>query len=166
MNGDVPTESSAGLAGAAAADSEGVPEYAPWWQLLLANLYDWLALIGLLFVATAPWAMLSSGDAVSAGSLAFQLYLLALINAYFCFSWWRGGHTLGMRPWRVQLRQADGALPTVAQCQVRFWVAVLSWAVAGLGLVWQLGGKGTWHDIASSTRAVKVIIHTKPRAKA
>ncbi len=165
MNAKAQTGTVPGPENSTAEDAGLVPEYAPWWHLLLANLYDLLAIIGLLFVATAPWAMLSSGDAVTAGSLAFQLYLLALINAYFCFSWWRGGHTLGMRPWRMQIRRHDGALPTMVQCQIRFWMALLSWGVAGLGLFWQLGGKGTWHDIASSTRAVKVIIRKTPRPK-
>lgn len=126
----------------------------PLWKILLAGLYDWVALVGIFFVAALPWALVSPDGHVAAGSLAFQLYLLVIINAYFCLSWWRGGQTLGMRPWRMTIVNADGSKPTLASLQVRFWVAVASVGAAGMGMLWALGGRGTWHDLASKTHPI------------
>ncbi|MFK7955852.1 MAG: RDD family protein [Lysobacterales bacterium] len=123
-------------------------------KVLLANLYDVIALTGVAFVATLPWAMLSPDGHVAAGTWPFQLYLLALVNAYFSLSWWRGGQTLGMRPWRMRLQSQTGQSPRFTQTQVRFWVAILSWAAAGLGMLWGFSKGGSWHDRASRTRAV------------
>ncbi len=130
------------------------PEPASVVKILFANLYDAMALTGVAFVATLPWAMLSQDGHVAAGTWPFQLYLLALVNGYFTLSWWRGGQTLGMRPWRMRLQTPSGETPKFAQTQVRFWIAVLSWAACGLGVLWGMSGGGSWHDRASSTRAV------------
>ncbi len=133
-------------------------------KILMANLYDLVALTGMMFVAALPWAVLSSDGHVPAGSLPFQLYLLALINIYFCLSWCRGGQTLGMRPWRMYIRQdrptasveaAPGPMGIgFAQAQTRFWTALVSWAAGTLGVLWALTAKGSWHDRASHTRLV------------
>ncbi|MEM9531857.1 MAG: RDD family protein [Pseudomonadota bacterium] len=127
----------------------------PLWQILLANLYDALALTGVLFLATLPWAAVSDGDYVAAGSLAFQLYLAAVVFAYFTLSWWRGGQTLGMRPWRLYVVNEHERQPGFAQAALRFATAIASWAAAGIGVLWYLFGHRSWHDLASKTHLVK-----------
>lgn len=127
----------------------------PLWQILLANLYDALALAGVLFLATLPWAMVSDGNYVKAGSLAFQLYLVAIVFAYFTLSWWRGGQTLGMRPWRLYVLNEQDERPGFAQAALRFGTAVVSWAAVGAGVLWYLFRQRSWHDLASKTHLVK-----------
>lgn len=77
-----------------------------------------------------------------------------LTGAYAVLSWGRGGQTLGMRPWRLQVVAADGGTPSAAALWRRYAVASLSLLVAGLGFVWALFDRErlTWHDRASGTR--------------
>ena len=82
--------------------------------------------------------------------------LLVVTYSFFVGFWTRKGRTLGMQSWGLQLQDAAGTSPTIVACSVRFAVAIVSWAVFGLGFLWQLVDKDnlTWHDRASGTRLV------------
>jgi uncharacterized RDD family membrane protein YckC len=74
---------------------------------------------------------------------------------YAGISWRRGGQTLGMRPWRLQLVAADGlSAPTWRALGVRYLVGTVSLLLAGLGFWWAWFDRErlTWHDRASGTR--------------
>ncbi len=119
---------------------------------LAAMAYDGLLLIGVLFVASLP-VTLASGGAIHAGTLAFQLYLLGIIFLYLAWQWTRGGQTLGMKAWRLQLVSNDGTGLNWARALLRFLAALLSLAACGLGYAWLLIDRErlTWHDRLSAT---------------
>ena len=139
---------------------------APLWKRLAASLYDLLPLIALLMIGTAillpfsggalgkPNAMPRSGLA----ALAYQLYLFALIAAYYVWSWHRGGQTIGMRAWRLQVRSTDGSRPSLRQAVLRFFASLVSIAAFGLGLIWMLfDARGRmWHDRWTDTEVMVV----------
>lgn len=120
---------------------------------IAAILYDGLLLIGLWMLAAA-FVVVPLDTGIDPGNGLFQLYLLVVAWLYFALSW-RGGHTLGMKAWRIRLvapEQTIGWLATL----IRFSAAIASWLVFGLGFIWSLGHprRATWHDLASGTALV------------
>lgn len=124
---------------------------------LAAILYDSLLIGALLFLATIPFVALRGGEPVEIGdNTIYRLVLILVVYGFFVGFWTRSGRTLGMQSWRLQLETAEGSKPTVATATVRFFAAILSWAPAGLGFLWQLWDKDrlAWHDRISGTRLV------------
>lgn len=128
---------------------------------LLAAVYDLLPLLALWFVA-AVLALALTGGALDVQRRADRLVVQGLVAlfsaAYFTVSWHRGGQTIGMKPWRLRVVRADGASPDMAHALLRFGVALLSLAAAGMGFWWALfDAQGrTWHDIAAGTVVVRL----------
>jgi len=119
-----------------------------------AIAYDALLVAALLFLATIPFIALRGGESVEPETLSYQVTVLAVVYAFFVGFWSSKGRTLGMQSWRLQLEDANGRMPGVAQCSIRFAVAMLSWGALGAGFLWQLVDRDalTWHDRASGTR--------------
>jgi uncharacterized RDD family membrane protein YckC len=128
---------------------------------LLAGIYDVLPLLALWFAATVL-ALAVRGGALDVHRLGDRVIVQALIllfsAAYFVASWTRGGETIGMRPWRLRIVRADGKPPGMRSALLRFAVALVSLAPAGLGFWWALfdAQKRTWHDIAAGTLMVRM----------
>lgn len=124
---------------------------------LAAILYDTLLVGALLFLATIPFIAMRGGEPVEVGdNRIYQTVLMLVIYVFFVGFWTRWGRTLGMQSWGLQLQTADGEKPSLATASVRFIAAILSWAPAGLGFLWQLWDRDklTWHDRISGTRLV------------
>jgi uncharacterized RDD family membrane protein YckC len=151
------------------------------WRLL-ALVYDLFPLLALLMLGSGLLLLARGGQPVAPGSLAAQLELLALwavCGGYFVLSWRRGGQTLGMRPWRLQVLTSAGYAPTLAALWQRYamatapatllllvigwwspgnrewlWAPVGLWAVGGLWGLVDVQRRG-WHDLASGTVMVR-----------
>ena len=124
---------------------------------LAAIAYDALLVAALLFIATIPFIAARGGEAVEIGDNALYRAVLVLVVYGFFVGFWTGpGRTLGMQSWGLQLETMDGGRPTLVVASVRFFAALLSWAPAGLGFLWQLWDRDrlTWHDRISGTRIV------------
>lgn len=122
-----------------------------------AILYDGLIVIGLWMTATLLMLPFTRGAAVAAGDLWYQICLLAVAWIYYAVSWRWAGQTLGMRAWKIFL-QAPETPVGWRRMLLRFAVAWLSAAAAGVGFWWSLfhPRRATWHDLASGTRLVVV----------
>jgi uncharacterized RDD family membrane protein YckC len=137
----------------------GEPAHLGW--RLAAAAYDLLPLLALWFAATGI-ALAATGGALDVRRLRDKLIVQALVlllgAAYFAASWWRGGQTIGMRPWRLRVVRADGTAPELGRCLLRFAVALASLAAVGAGFWWALFDpqRRTWHDIAAGTVMVRV----------
>lgn len=137
------------------------------WRLL-ALLYD-------AFPMLALWMLLSTaftfgytylgGHPAQANIAPFSVlqWLLWLCcwlatGVYATTSWRRGGQTLGMRPWRLQVIAAGGGHPTTRALWRRYAVATLSLLAGGLGFWWAWLDRDAlaWHDRASRTRMIRV----------
>ena len=133
------------------------------WRLL-ALVYDF-------FPALALWMLLSSAftlgytflghhatrqNIAPFSALQWLLWLCcwAVTGAYATISWRRGGATLGMRPWRLVVKAADGQPGTARALWLRYAVGSLSLLAGGLGFWWAWIDRDrlTWHDRASGTR--------------
>ena len=118
-----------------------------------AMLYDGLLVIAVVAAASLPLVVIG-GDAIEPGTRSFQLLLLVLIFAFYVGFWYRYGRTLGMQSWGLHIESLDGGRPTLAQCSMRFLIAIASWLPFGLGYWWQLVDRDrlAWHDRVSGTR--------------
>ena len=140
---------------------------APLWRRLLAMAYDSVLLLSVLIVASGlhrllvvyPYELIfvrtyPSFDFVP--RTLFQLYLLAIVVAFFGYFWTHGGQTLGMRAWRLRLVRQDGGSVSLRDALRRLAWALPSLLPAGLGLLWCLIDRDglAWHDRKSGTRPV------------
>jgi uncharacterized RDD family membrane protein YckC len=101
---------------------------------LAAIIYDSLLLGGVLIVASAlAWGLMAAllgSEAVTLhnplrSNPFFQTYLLLVCFFFYGGSWVRGGQTLGMRAWRLQVRRTDGRGMSWQQALLRFLTAAL-----------------------------------------
>lgn len=130
--------------------------------------YDLLLLAGVLVIAAALPTMavgpLTGGDLTSGLARGLlQLYLLAIILAYYVYFWTGGRQSLGMRAWRVLVIRADAQPLTHTDALRRFAFAALTLAPVGLGLWWVLFDRDgqTWYERLSQTRSV-LLVKTAP----
>ncbi|MEM1174270.1 MAG: RDD family protein [Pseudomonadota bacterium] len=122
-----------------------------------AILYDGLLVIALMFLATLPFIAIRGGEPVETGdNIVYQLWLVFVVYTFFVGFWSTKGRTLGMQSWGLQLETPDGERVGIAAASIRYFAAILSWAAAGIGFLWQLvdRDKLTWHDRLSNTRLV------------
>jgi uncharacterized RDD family membrane protein YckC len=120
---------------------------------LAAIFYDFLLLIGLLFVATALLLPFNGGQAIPAQQFLFPLYLLLVSFFFYAWFWTHGGQTLGLRAWRIRVLTPDMKPISWKQALLRFMTAIISWGFFGLGFLWILvdRNKLSWHDHLSKT---------------
>ena len=130
---------------------------------LLAMVYDLLPVVAMWFLASAlftvGYTLAGHGARENIAPFSPLQWLLWLscwlaTGGYAVISWRRGGQTLGMRPWRLQVTAADGGPATVKALWVRYAVGTLSLLAAGLGFAWAWIDRDrlAWHDRASGTR--------------
>ena len=122
-----------------------------------AILYDSLLLFAVLMLITVPFVATRGGEAVEPlTDLTYRVSLLAAMYLFFVGLWMRGGRTLGMQAWRMQLESANGGKASLGAASLRFFAAWLSWAPFGLGFLWSLWDRDklAWHDRISGTRLV------------
>lgn len=132
------------------------------WRLL-ALFYDlwpvvalWL-LVSLLFTIGYGAAGHGARETIppwSAWQWALWGVCWLVTGAYAVVSWRRGGQTLGMRPWRLRVTDAEGRAAPPRALLVRYAVGTLSLLLGGLGFWWAWIDRErlTWHDRASGTR--------------
>jgi uncharacterized RDD family membrane protein YckC len=80
-------------------------------------------------------------------------YLVIGSSMYFLYCWRKGGQTVGMRTWRIQLVKSDGRFLSKTDCVIR---AFLSFG--GLANIWAFiddENRG-WHDIAVDAFVVQL----------
>jgi uncharacterized RDD family membrane protein YckC len=140
---------------------------------LAAILYDTLLVAALLFFATIPFIALNRGEAVeTTDNLLYRAALVLVTYLFFVGYWTKRGRTLGMQSWELVIENDEGRLPSLQQASIRFFAAILSWLLLGLGFFWQLWDPDrlTWHDRLSGTRLLylprKKRDQRAPRAKA
>ncbi len=123
---------------------------------LAAILYDCLLLSAVLFVATFTLMPITGGEAIESGNIPYNIFLLTVSYFYFCWHWVSGGQTLGMRSWHIFVTNASSENPNWKQASLRFFSAMLSIVLCGLGFIWSLFDKNklALHDRLSKTSLV------------
>ena len=118
-----------------------------------AGLYDWLLVLAVLMLLSVPFVA-PTDSAIEPGQLWYQLFLLAVIWAFFVGFWVTRGQTPGMRAWRLHVSDPAGSRITLTQGTLRLGAAALSLLPLGAGFWWQLLDRDglAWHDRISATR--------------
>ena len=135
--------------------------YPPLWRRFAAMVYDCLLLAAISMAyggvsITFNKFLFQSVTDTASGPL-FQLGWVLILTSFFCYFWRRGGQTLGMRAWRLQLVPKD-KLTNVSyrQCLLRCLFAMLSLLLLGIGYWWSLIDKNrqTLQDRLTKTEVI------------
>ena len=127
-------------------------------RLLAAIFYDALLLTAVLFFATfilllIPEPIRNIDPLVQ---IAKILWYLLVSYIYFVGFWLNGGQTPGMKPWKIALVNRQGGPPSLKQASVRFFSAILSWLLVGVGFLWMLIDRKhlSLHDHLSGSKLI------------
>ena len=135
--------------------------YAGLFRRLFAIFYDSFLLLAILFIVYAVATALNNGKAVEPGDALYPIFVIIIFSLsylYFAWFWIHGGQSLGMKTWRIQLQNYDPENNSNRQVDwkiaaIRFFSAIVSWSVFGLGFLWAFFDKKNrcWHDLISKT---------------
>lgn len=140
------------------------------WRRLAALGYDLFILVAISF----GYGALATIIAASGGNQAhqdyrpmfdgtgFQLGWCLCLAGYYLWCWHRSGQTIGMKTWKIQLRELDGGTTMGVgwrACLIRCLVAPLAVLVAGLGYWFALldPQRRSLHDRLSRTFVARVL---------
>lgn len=139
-------------------DNAIAPVPAPFLARIAAMVYEALLVTAVIFVAALPFLYLVGNAETGWRHLAFQLYLLGVMFAYFSAFWLRSGQTLAMKTWHIRLLQDNGDTLVFRQAVLRFVFASLGLMLAGIGFWWAFfdRDKQFLHDRLAGTRLIRV----------
>ncbi len=136
------------------------------WRLL-ALVYDALPVLALWLLVGAAFTLgyVVSGhppreNIAPLSALQWLAWLCCWIvtGAYAVLSWRRGGQTLGMRPWRLRVTDAQGNPASTRALVQRYALGTVSLLAAGAGFWWAWFDRDrlTLHDRVSATRMIRM----------
>lgn len=122
---------------------------APIWRRIAAIIYDSFLVLAITFLvgfinlgiqmkihgAEQLKALTESGQSI--GGPVFSIALFLCVFSFFAYCWTRQGQTLGMKAWRLQIKNDDGSMMSMGQCLIRTLVALPA-LLGGIGLIWCL----------------------------
>ena len=112
-------------------------------------MYDWMLVFSILFFLSFPFVFFNQGNELT-GSYLYQIYVFIIIFFYYCWFWIRHKQTLGMKSWKVIIKNSnDEKTITLFQCLVRMVFALLG------GHIILLFYKHSLQDIVSGTYIAK-----------
>jgi uncharacterized RDD family membrane protein YckC len=127
-------------------------------RLLASVFYDAMLLTAVLFFATLALLLIPEDyrNSSSLSDLAKVAWYLLVSYIYFVGFWLKGGQTPGMKPWKIKLVTMQGDPPKLKQVTLRFFTAILSWALAGMGFVWMIVDSNHYslHDHLSGSKLI------------
>jgi uncharacterized RDD family membrane protein YckC len=131
---------------------------APLWRRLASASYDLLLAVALLLSGSLILVLVRDAAHLQIGLALWRAYYMVILFAFFGGFWMRGGQTLGMKAWRLQLRRDDGGRVLFLTALLRFLAAWLSWLLGGAGMLWCLVDRRrrAWHDIIAGTEVVTI----------
>ena len=138
---------------------------ASFWKRLFAWVYDLLGALGVfilalaigqsvLYLVTLPWVDDFNQVSTDASkNVLWGVYLFLSVQYYYVWCWVKGGQTVGMKTWRLQLYKTDGSLLTWKEAYIRSFLSL-----AGLANLWSLldSENRGWHDFVFDTRVVEL----------
>jgi uncharacterized RDD family membrane protein YckC len=124
----------------------------------LSLSYELLLLAAVVLVGMVPVVLLTESWSLLSKRTFHQLYLVALLGAYFVWQWARGGQTLAMKTWRLKLVTREGATVTPGAALHRYLLALLSVALGGAGFLWAFFDRDRQflHDRLAGTKIIAV----------
>lgn len=102
---------------------------APIWRRFAASIYDGLLLLGLWMVTLLLSLPLNRLLAQPPGGPLSRALLFIVGLGFFAWFWTRGGQTLGMRAWRLQVRRELGGSLRLPIAAVRYTAMLIFWGL-------------------------------------
>ncbi|GBG13557.1 uncharacterized protein NMK_1108 [Novimethylophilus kurashikiensis] len=123
-----------------------------------AALYDGLLLAAVLFFSAFLFLIVFGSAVAPPKRYFFQIYLLAVMGAYFVWFWTHGGQTLAMKTWKIQVVAVHGTM-TPALAIARYLLAAAGLGFFGAGWWWMLFDREhlPLHDRLTGTRVIAVV---------
>lgn len=118
------------------------------WKHLAALIYDIFPIIALFLTTSLLLIMFRQGAEIQPRTFWFQILLFLEVFFYFAYSWKKGGHTLGMRAWKIRIENHQSL--SWRDVGLRFITGIISTLLFGAGL-WSRrfnNKKWTWMDLA------------------
>ena len=118
---------------------------APFWKRLFAWVYDLLGALGIfvlalvigqiiIYLASIPFADdFNSVALATSTNFLWGAYLFACVQYYYVWCWVKGGQTVGMKAWRLQVYKSNGDLLTFKEAYIRSFLSL-----GGLSSLWVL----------------------------
>lgn len=93
---------------------------------------------------------------IESGNIFYNVFLILLAYLYFCWHWLNGRQTLGMRSWKIEVINETDSTLNYKQASLRYFAALLSLLLLGLGFIWALFDKEklALHDRLSKTKLI------------
>ena len=113
-----------------------VPELAGLWRRFASLAYEAIVLVPLLFVPAWMYTMATGAVRAPWTRPLLQLWLLAVVGAYFVYCWHKTGQTLAMKTWRVRVARPNGSMLPVSLAAGRLVLALSSLLLCGIGFLW------------------------------
>lgn len=139
------------------ADNTSSPPGSPNLLRRLASLlYESLIVFAIAIFSGGLLHTVTGGGLADIPRPILQIYLFAVLGAYFIWCWRHGGQTLPMKTWKLRLLSDEGARLTIDRAALRYLLAWPSIALAGAGIAWALldrDGKFL-HDRLAGTKIV------------
>lgn len=116
-------------------------------------IYDGLLVLAIL-ISTLILMVVLTNTPVAGHNVLGLLFIESF--AFFGYFWIFRGQTLGMLAWRLSIMTTEGYRITFTQALLRYFAALTSLAVLGLGYLWMFidPERRAWPDMASNTMIV------------
>lgn len=92
------------------------------------------------FVTTQPWNFIN------------QFYLVCVACFFYVYFWTKGGQTIGMRAWRLKVRNLDGSPISKGQALIRAVTALLG--AGNLLVIFDFKNKRALQDYLAKTEVI------------
>ena len=118
--------------------------------------YDSILLCSVFFLTTFILVAFRDAGEIESGNIIYNSFLILLAYFYFCWHWTKGRQTLGMRSWKIKVFDETDSTLNWKQASLRYFAALLSLSLLGLGFIWALFNKDklTLHDRLSKTKLI------------
>lgn len=124
---------------------------------IASMMYESLLLLGVLSATfMLPQLILGIGLGVVLPGWVLLSHVFVVLGIYFIWCWHRGGQTLAMQTWKIQLSTPSGARATLPRLALRYALAWPSITYLGVGVLWALFDRDRQflHDRLAGTRLV------------
>jgi len=130
---------------------------------IAAMFYDAVLILAIFIIST--FLIVPFSGEISAGNIAYPLFLYGEAAVFYIYFWCRLGQTLGMQTWRLRLVSDTGARIDVMTGVLRFAAATVSLLLLGGGFLWALFNRERLmlHDLWSDSHVEYVEVSRAAR---
>jgi uncharacterized RDD family membrane protein YckC len=126
---------------------------------MAAMIYDSFVVFSFILLITTLAFILNRGQSFLPIKELFMTYLALSTGFFLAWFWQKSGQTLGMLAWKIKLVDMYHNNLTWKTALLRYFLALFSLSLGGLGFLWCLVDKDNQalHDRLAGTRVVRLL---------